>query len=79
MKFGRSLILGISLLYVATSLTGCSSGGDYDPNYKTEVVLTPEQKRMEQENMAGQTPPGGVPGAPAGGAVDRNVMGKSGG
>lgn len=65
--------LPLILVAVAAVLVGC--GDKFDENYKTEVSLTPEQKAKEEENMAGQTPPGGVPGGGPG-SIDRNVMGK---
>lgn len=78
----RFVTVGLIVASLAAVLCGCSSNGDMDPNYSTEVKLTEEQKAKEKEIMSGQTPPGGVPGGGPGGApgaVDRNVMGKKSG
>ena len=57
-KFG-ALLAVVALGIVAS---GCSSSSDNDPNYKTEVTLTPEQQAAEKANMAGQSAPGAAPG-----------------
>jgi hypothetical protein len=61
----------LPLILVAAVLVGC--GEKYDENYKTDVKLTPEQEQAREANMAGQTPPGGVPGSGPSG-LDRNAM-----
>ncbi|MBN9500964.1 MAG: hypothetical protein BGO01_06160 [Armatimonadetes bacterium 55-13] len=51
----------IALAAIAVAAVGCSGGDNYDSNYKTEVNLTPEQKKQAEANMAGQAAPGSAP------------------
>ena len=70
----------LSAILAIGFIAGCSSGGDsFDPNYKAEVKLTPEEQAKAKENMAGQNAPGTVDpqsGTPAPGAMSVPGKGK---
>jgi hypothetical protein len=67
-----ALLLGAATV---VALSGCG-GPQNDPNYTTDVTLTPEQQQAEQRNMAGQQAPGHVDQTAPG---TLKVPGKSGG
>jgi hypothetical protein len=51
----------LSAILAIILIAGCSSGGDsFDPNYKAEVKLTPEEQAKAKANMANQSAPGTI-------------------